>query len=293
MRSRNVIFLYIAGRRSSKIMKNQLKAIICAIACFGFGAQYAAATPILATGAVNQLNFTLVQNVQDTDHSGTVSAGDLIYGIFNVSRIASGGGTLWNANNVPGPGVDSLSGYYVAAVNSVTALPVPWAAAVSMRAATFDPNGIFSAADLAAHTVVKLFTDTATPFDSSGSVASGIASATDGKLWAALGLDSGYWDVLLFRNGAISAGGGLNFTDNKTGMSFSKQLNPSCLSCSPADFLFTTIATDNGPGGAWRFSGGNNGSLNAVPEPSVILLLMAGLLAWATIQFGVRFSRLK
>lgn len=272
-------------------MKNQLKAIVCAIACFGFGAQYAAATPILATGAVNQLNFTLVQNVLDTDHSGTVSAGDLIYGIFNVTRIASGGSTLWNANNVPGPGVDSLSGYYVAAVKSATALPAPWAAAVSMGAATSDPNGVFSAADLAAHTVVKLFTDTGTPFDSSGSVASGIASATDGKLWAALGLDGGYWDVLLFNNGAISAGGGLNFTNNKTGISFSKQINPSCASCPPVDFLFTTIATDNGPGQPWRFSGGNNASLSTVPEPPVSLLMMAGLLALAASQCGVRFSR--
>ena len=272
-------------------MKNQLKAIVCALACFGFGAQYAAATPILAAGAVNQLNFTLVQNVQDTDHSGTVSAGDLIYGIFNVTRISSGGGTLWNANNVPGPGVDSLSGYYVAAVSSATPLPAPWAATVSLGAATSDPNGVFSAADLAAHTVVKLFTDTGTPFNSSGSVASGIASATDGTFWASLGLDGGYWDALLFSNGLISSSGGFNFTDNKTGMGVSKRTNPSCVSCPPVDFIFDTIATDNGPGLPWRFSGGNNGTLSTIPEPSVILLVMAGMLAWAASQFGVGFFR--
>ena len=273
------------------MMKKQFKALICTIACFGFGVQEVAATPILATGAANQLNFNLVQNLQDTDHSGTVSPGDLIYGIFNVTRISSGGGTLWNANNVPGPGVDSLSGYYVAAVDSIIALPAPWAAAVTMRAVTSDPNGVLSASDLAAHTVAKLFTDSGTPFDTSGSVASGIAKATDGTLWAALGLDSGYWNVLVLKNGVISASGGLNFTSNQTGRNFSHQINPSCSSCPAVDFYFDTIATDNGLGQPWRFSGGNNGYLSTVPEPSALLLMMAGLLGWVISRGDLRFSK--
>ena len=274
-------------------MKNILRTIACIVACLGFGIQGAAATPVLDKGAVNQLSFNIAENVQDTDHSGTLSSGDLVYGIINVTRIASGGSTLWNANNVPGPGVDSLSGYFVAAIASVTPLPSPWAAAFTFAPATTDPNGVLSASDLAAHTVAKLFSDTGTPYTSGGSVASGIASATDGLLWSALGLNGGNWSALLMSSGLISAGGGFNFTVNNTGMGFSPLVNPSCPSCLPTDFYFNTIAADNGPGPAWRYTGGGNATLSTVPEPPVSLLLIAGVLAWVVSRRNLRFPGLK
>jgi len=263
-------------------MKNNLRIFACTFALLGLSSQFAGATPILASGATNDLNFNVAQNIQDADHSGGLSVGDLVYGIVNVTRISSNGNTLWNANNVPGPGVDSLSGYYVAAVTSITALPSPFAASVTLGAAGSDPNGVLNASDLAAHTMVKLFTDTLTPFQTGTSVAADIASATDGSLWAALGLNGGYWNSVLMNNGLIFAGGGMNFTSNNTGQNFTPQNNPSCSpSCQPTDFVFSTIATDNGSGPVWRYSGANNGTLSTVPEPATPLLILAGLLGWA------------
>jgi len=46
--------------------------------------------------------------------------------------------------------------------------------------ASFDPNGVLSAAGLAAHTMVKLFTIQERQFETNGSVADDIAKATDG-----------------------------------------------------------------------------------------------------------------
>ena len=276
-----------------KNMKKILTMIAGTVACLGFGIQGAVAMPVLASGATNQMNFNVSENIQDTDHSGTLSSGDLIYGILNVTRISSGGNTLWNANNVPGPGVDSLSGYFVASIASVTSLPSPWAAAITFAPAATDPNHVLNAADLAAHTVAKLFTDTGTPFTVSGNVANDIATATDGLLWSALGLNGGNWDALLMKNGLISAGGGFNFTANNTGMGFSPQANPACPSCTPTDFYFSTIATDNGPNQGWRYTGGNNGTVKTVPEPPALLLMVAGLLGWVVSRRGLRFASLK
>ncbi|MES2406642.1 MAG: PEP-CTERM sorting domain-containing protein [Pseudomonadota bacterium] len=262
-------------------MKHNLKTLVYTCALLGFS-QLATATPILASGAINDANFNVAQNIQDTDHSGGLSVGDLIYGILNVTRISSAGNTLWNANNVPGPGVDSLSGYYIAAVTSITALPTPFAASITLGPAGVDPNGVMSASDLAAHTAVKLFTDTTTPFQTGVSIASDIANATNGSLWLALGLNGGYWSSVLMNNGLIFAGGGLNLTNNNTGETFTPQSNPSCSpGCPPTDFVFNTIANDNGPGQVWQYSGANNGSLATVPEPATPLLIIAGLLGWA------------
>lgn len=267
-------------------MKKSLQIILSAI--LGLSASVAMASPILAPGSVNQLSFNLSQNYVDSDKNGTVSSGDLLYGIFNVTRIAANGGTVWDANNVPGPGVDSLSGYYVLSVNSVTPLPTPWLAALSMGAASVDPNGIFTAADIASHTIVKLFTDTATPFDSSGGVADGIARATDGSLWATFGIDGGYWDALLLSSGIVQAGGGLNFITNNTGIGFSSQTNPSCASCPMTDLISNTVSTDNGTTAIWRYTGGNNATLATIPTPSTLLLWMAATLALITVRFSQR-----
>ena len=263
-------------------MNNKLNILACTFACLGLGSQVAEATPILATGAVNQANFNVTQNILDADRSGSLSVGDLFYGILNVTRITSGGSTVWNANNVPGPGVDSLSGYYLGAITSITALPSPFAASISIGAASFDPNGVFSASDLAAHTSVKLFADNVTPYQAGVSQASDIAAATDGALWASMGMDGGYWSGVLMNNGVIFGGGGFNLLANNTGEGFAPQGNPACSpNCPPTDFVFSTVATDNGPGQVWRYSGGNNGSLSTVPEPAAPLLLLAGLLGWA------------
>jgi hypothetical protein len=236
------------------------------------------ALPILAENGVNQFTFNMVQNLHDTDGNGVANAGDLIYGIFNVTKVSSGGSALWDANNVPGPGVDSFSGYYLAAITSTTPLPAPWAASVTLGAASFDPNGVFSASELASHAAVKLFTDNLTPFETNGSVADDIAKATDGTMWASWGFDGGgYWNALLMQNGLIFAGGGLNLLANMTGQGFSPLNDPSCTTCAAVDMFFNTVATDNGPNTIWRFTGGNTVVLRTVPEPSAIWLAALGM----------------
>lgn len=237
------------------------------------------AAPIMASGALNDLNFNVSQNFVDNDGNGVASPGDYLYGIINVTRISSGGLTLWDAKNVPGPVVDSFSGYYIGAIATVTPLPGPWAAAFTMAPASIDPNGVLNATDLAAHTMVKLFTDTITPFETNGSVADDIAKATDGAFWGGFGLDGGEWNGVVMQNGQIFAGGGLNFVDNLSGLNFGKHQAPGCSTCPNVNFYFNTVATDNGPNQAWRYSGNNNGSLRTVPEPSALWLVLAGFTA--------------
>ncbi|WP_059424121.1 hypothetical protein [Sulfuricella sp. T08] len=248
------------------------------------------ASPILAVGALNDLNFNVSQNLVDNDGNGVASPGDYLYGIVNVTRISSNGVALWDAKNVPGPAIDSFSGYYIGTVATITPLPSPWAAIFTMAPASFDPNGVLSAADLAAHTMVKLFTDTMTPFETNGSVADDIAKATDGTLWGALGLDDGDWNGVVMQNGQVFAGGGLNFVSNFTGLNFATHQAPGCTTCPNVDLYFNTVATDNGLNQAWRYSGNNNGALRTVPEPSVAWLVVAGFLALGVTRFWNRGS---
>ena len=269
-------------------MRINIKTIACAMLSLGMCIGPASATPILAPGSVNQLSFNLSQNFLDVDGSGTISNGDLLYGIVNVTRISANGVTIWNANNVPGSPIDSLSGYYMFAINSVTPLPSPWVAAFSMGAASFDPNGVFSASDLAAHTIVKLFADNSTAYDTGGSVSDGISKATDGTLWAALGIDGGYWDALLLSSGIVQAGGGLNITANNTGTMFGTMSNPACPSCVFTDFVATTVSNDNGTSATWRYTGGNNGSLSVLPEAPTSILMVAATLALLAIRRPLR-----
>ncbi len=243
------------------------------------GVQPAHAVPVFAYGAVNDVSFGAAQNIVDVDHSGMLSVGDLVYGIVNVTRVSAGGSTLWNANNVPGPGVDSFSGYYLGVVQSITGLPSPWLAAVTLGAASYDPNGIMSAGELAASAVSKLFIDTGTPFESNGSIADDIAKATDGLPWITLGMSGGYWNALLFANGNIIANGGFNALAAPPGLPLSAIQDPSCSTCAPVDFYFTTVATPSGSNQAWQSIGSSFGAFS-VPEPSVGGLGLAGVAAW-------------
>jgi hypothetical protein len=269
-------------RNLGTVVRKSRKALATALAMVGMLAtlQTVHAAPVFAYGAVNNVNFGVAQNVVDVDSNGVLSPGDLVYGILNVTRVTSGGSTLWDANNVPGPGVDSFSGYYLGAVQSVTPLPTPWTAAVTLGAASVDPNGVMSAADLAAHAVAKLFVDTGTPFESNGSVADDIAKAMDGTPWVTLGFAGGYWNALGFTNGTIIANGGFNALTDPAGLPLRPIQDPSCSTCPAVDFYFTTVATLSTPGAAWQAMGSSTGAFS-VPEPSIMSLGLAGWLAWA------------
>lgn len=256
-----------------------------AVICAAFGAGAAISAPIFSGGITNTATVTAVQNLVDRGAPG-LSAQDLFYGILSVDNIHAGGIELWDARNVTGRLADSFSGYYVAEVKTVyTAFPAasPYAAAVALGAASSDPNGKFSAAELAAGTAFKLYVDsgaTATTFETNGSVLDDIAKATDGAFWGSLGFSGGneYWSALVLKNGQILGRGGIDFIVNASGMMFEPIADPACSTCLPTDVYFSTVTRDNGPRAIWRYGGSNSVNLrpNQVPEPGTLSLLALG-----------------
>lgn len=248
----------------------------------------ALAGPVLLPGMNNTLTFTSAQNVVDAGAPGA-SVGDLFYGILNVTNVRAGGVERWDAQNVVGSTpIDSFSGYYLAEVKSIfTAFPssTPYAAAISLgpvSGSVVDPFGRFSATELAAGAMVKLFVDdgaAATAFEVNGTILDDITKATDGTQWGTLGFTGAndYWNALVFKNGRILGLGGLGFIANSTGFGLLPIGDPTCASCAPVDLYFSTVASVGSGPGAWQFIGANDGNLHPVPEPSVLFLAFAGL----------------
>lgn len=234
------------------------------------------ALPVFAGGTLNMANFSTVQNWMDADGNHVLSANDIFYGITSVNSITAGGHTVWNANNVPGPGVDSFTGYYLAKVRSVTQSSPFAPLVVSLGASDIDPNGVFSAADLAAQTFAKLYADSATPFEVNGSVVDDIAKATDGTFWGSLGLSGGYWDAVVFRGGVVFGSGGVNFINNATAWNFIS--DPDCASCQPVQLSFHSVVKDFGANRPWQYVGTNSAAVMPVPEPPMYALFGAGVI---------------
>lgn len=246
--------------------------VVALMALLPASASYA--LPVFAGGTLNTANFSTVQNWVDADGNHVLSANDIFYGITSVNSITAGGHTVWNANNVPGPGIDSFTGYYLAKVRSVTQSSSFAPLVVSLGASNIDPNGVFSAADLAAQTFAKLYTDSATPFEVNGSVVDDIAKATDGTLWGSLGLSGGYWDAVAFRSGVVFGSGGVNFINNATAWNFIS--DPDCGSCQPVQLYFHSVVKDFGANRPWQYVGTNYAAVSPVPEPPMYALFGAG-----------------
>ena len=275
---------HLLDRKIQRGALNALKYGVCAVVMLG--AQHAYATPTFVKGALNELSFNTYQNLVDVDKNGAPTPGDIFYGILNVTRIASGGTTRWDANNVPGPAIDSFSGYYAASITSFTALPSPLAGVVTLGPASFDHNGVFSVADLSAGTMVKLFTDTGTPFESNGSVVDDVTKATDGTFWASFGFPGGYWNATVMSSGLIFGSGGLNLAVNNSGLSLINITAPGCGTCAFVQQYFSTVATDTGAGPTWRYIGANSAAIFPAPEPTVAWLMGVGMM-------GLYFTRRK
>lgn len=237
------------------------------------------ATPIVARGALNIASFDTVQNIVHTQGGNGLSPGDLVYGLLNVTSISANGGAVWDANNVQGSNIDSLSGYYLAQVTSVTALPFPYSMLVSFGAASYDPNGKMSAADLASGTIVKLFTDAGTPFQTTGNISNDIAKATDGQFWISYGLNGGYWDAVAMVDGLVFGSEGFNVINDGAGLSLDSIANPQRPDKAPVQLYVSTNA-DLLQGGGWQYGGSNVASMRpaSVPEPSAVMLSLAGLM---------------
>jgi hypothetical protein len=101
---------------------------------------------------------------------------DTFIGIIKVTQVQP---SNWS------PAVnDQFTGYFVQEVASVGPGPGTQAL-ITLKAAASDP---FVTGKLSAGAMYSLFTDTATNFNPNGTTASTIALATDGALWADLGL---------------------------------------------------------------------------------------------------------
>jgi hypothetical protein len=278
--------------RTTTLTAKLLK-VTLSILCL-FTAAPALAGPMLTPGVNNILTFTTAQNVVAAGAQGA-NVGDLFYGILNVTNIRAGGVERWDAQNVVGSTpIDSFSGYYLAEVKSVyNAFPssTPYAAAISLRpvsGSVVDPFGRFSASELAAGAMAKLFVDngaTATAFKMNGSALDDIAKATDGTPWGTLGFNDtdNYWNALVFKNGSILGLGGLDFIASATGYGLLPINDPSCPNCTPVDLYFSTVASGSRVPGAWQYIGANDATLHPVPEPSTLLLAFAGFvgMSWS------------
>lgn len=164
----------------------------------------AQAFPTLDSG-INKLYFTNAESLDNvdgsfttvTDNAGnvvvtpTVTVGDIFYGVLRVQDVNLG--LTWDDDNNPDGGLDTLTGYFRTQVTNITTDSA--GTHITHGAATSaDTFGIFSANDIAAGAVMKLFADSGSSSytqDSVGGQSVDIANATDGSHWATFGLGMG------------------------------------------------------------------------------------------------------
>ncbi|MES2365075.1 MAG: VPLPA-CTERM sorting domain-containing protein [Pseudomonadota bacterium] len=266
-------------------MKIMQVALLCAGA---IGGQVWAA-PVFQIGVDNNLGFQSVAN--NSGGPNQIAVGDLYYGVINVQDIANTatGTTSWNANNVSSnPPIDSFSGYFVTQVTSVTATSTPLGTiyTAQLGVASSDPNGVFSAAELSAGTMMKLYTDTSTAYTTGGPVATDIAHATDGNFWASLGFaQSGdHWGLVITPTGFAATGstyGGLDFINNNSGLTWNKVLDTTCdvSGGCMVSMKFASTFSQATAGGAWQTNINDPATLQPVPLPAAGWLMGSGLLA--------------
>ena len=246
-------------------------------------AEYAQAAPLFSVGTDNVLGFQAVGNKTG---SATPTIGDKFFGVANVQDNTVNGGVIWNAQNVSSP-YDSFSGYFIVEVKTVTATTVGSGTFynLQMGVASSDPNGIMSTSDLSAGTIMKLYTDSTTPYTTGGPMATDIARATDGALWASLGMTAagGYWNVSLTPSGLSSGTNvGINFITNNTGMNFAKVADAGCTG-GGCDMVFNSTFNTRAPGGSWQYNINDPATIHplAVPLPAAAWLLGSGLIGLA------------
>ena len=258
----------------------------------------AQAAPVFQLGVENSIGFHGVANKQGSAAS-SLAVNDILYGIINANNIyTTSSGTSWNDKNTPV--YDTLTAYFAAKVLSVGTYTIP--AGFGQFSGTYtnytfgalsstdtDPGNVFNAADMAAQTLVKFYTDTTNGYETNGTVADDISKVTDGTPWASFGFaNGGYWSASTAPIGNGTSGG-VNFISNNTGLNWGKVLDTSCnvLGGCLVDMAFESSFSQTS-GGAWSFSISDPARMNPVPVPAAAWLLGSGLLG-----FGAMLRRKK
>ncbi len=238
-----------------------------------------------------------------TPGGGQVSVGDIFWGTYNVQNIkdswtitGQAGGDVWDGTSAPA----EISGYFVQEVKA-TCLPGapcaalggmvnPYASAlIVLGSASVDPNGIFSAADLAAGAMMRVFVDNANNYDDTFQTTA-LATATDGAVAFTLGDGAsaetgnlaGYNYTLapLVPPGAGDIGesyGGLNFVYDEAGIVVSSSVND------PNESLSAILTGIDGP---------NNPSDFGLPNPGTDVDFFFNSEIFALGSFGTPFGML-
>lgn len=262
-------------------------------------ASTAFAYPVLGPNQ-NEIEFINFENVYHQvggqwvarGPNDSLAIGDVFVGIIRAQTITNNGVPVWSADEVGAPGtLDTLTGYFI---NTVTGFDVP-NNVIYLGASSVDPlnTGVFTAQDFTDGVVMKLFTDTQTAMNPT-TVMGGIATATDGALWASLSLNGGYWwsDAApqFGSSGPIGENWfGFNVVDGVLGGL--QKIND------PLETLYNlsvdiygvsriNFNTVGGTTGAWLFASNDPATL-ATPEPATLLIMGSGLLG----LYGARRRR--